>query len=147
MGITQNTLMAWRREPVTEEDVKNLTYREAEAIYIQDYWERPKLHLLKMHPELIELIFDSAVHHGSVMAVRFLQRAAGVKPDALIGPVTLAACLALEQEDLMARVLAERIIFFGYLVEKDPTQSVFIEGWLTRMKEFILALPSLDDVE
>lgn len=41
-GITQDTLAAWRKHPVTKDDVRNMSVLEAKAIYSQLYIQKPR---------------------------------------------------------------------------------------------------------
>lgn len=96
---------------------------------------------------LRSLVIDSAVQHGKPRAVRWLQRAAGAAEDGLIGPQTKARVTLdnSENPDLLAqhynalyqRVLVTRIRFYGEIVKLSPSMSRFIEGWLTRVCEFV----------
>lgn len=89
MGITHRTLAYWRGGPVTVEDVRELTEREARAIYRANYWNPVRGDDLPPGVDLC--VFDASVHHGPGTAVRLLQAAVGVERDGAIGPVTLGA--------------------------------------------------------
>ena len=62
MGITQKTLQGWRGAPVTAEDMKALTHKEAEAIYKARYWAACQCEALEFPVAL--MVFDAAVNHG-----------------------------------------------------------------------------------
>lgn len=89
MGITHKTLSAWRRVPVTKDDVRALTRGEAALIYEARYWIKVwGSHL----PEGIDLVtFDWAVNSGPRRAVRALQRTIDATPDGWMGPKTMGA--------------------------------------------------------
>ena len=53
-------------------------------------------------------MFDATVNHGIGNSIRFLQRAAGVADDGLIGPVTMAVVRAMTVTDVLARFNAAR---------------------------------------
>lgn len=137
-GITQGTLTAWRGEQATASDVQDLTPDEARAIYRERYWIRPGLdRLADLPPLLVEFLFDTGVHSGPRMAVRLLQRAAGVSDDGVIGPVTKGAVSRLPARKLASRLIAQRGLFMGELIGRDPSQEVFRDGWANRLAEFI----------
>lgn len=89
MGITQETLAAWRGKPVTAEEVRALTRSEARAIYRTNYWNR--LRCDDLPPGLDLMLFDFGVNAGVGRSARFLQGIVGARIDGAIGPLTLAA--------------------------------------------------------
>lgn len=70
-------------------DIKNLTVAEAKDIYLKDYWIKTRCDDLPVGVDY--LVFDIAVNHGVKDAIRWLQIAAGAKPDGVFGPLTKAA--------------------------------------------------------
>ncbi len=135
-GITLDTLRHWRGATASKQDIAELTRDEAELIYRTLYVKRPQFHRIE-DQHLRELVVDSGVNHGTRRAARWMQEAAGVTADGKVGPVTLEAVNSGFVEAIYKRVLATRIVFYGQIVKRDPTQSVFIEGWLTRAVEFL----------
>jgi lysozyme family protein len=87
-GITQRTYDAWRvttGQPAQSVDL--IADEEVRAIYLADYWTPCRCEDL---PELLALaVFDMAVNSGVNNARFTLQKALGVKPDGVIGPVTI----------------------------------------------------------
>ena len=74
------------------------------------------------------MLFDMAVNMGKVNAVVCIQRAAGVKSDGLLGPVTR---LALKEQDgpaLLQEITAQRIMYYTSL----ETFKTFGLGWVRR---------------
>ena len=86
---------------------------------------------------LVEAIFDTGVHAGPRRAIEVLQRAAGTEDDGIIGRLTIRACQRTPARRLTARFLAQRGLFLGYLVGRDPSQGVFRDGWANRLAEFV----------
>ena len=72
---------------------------------------------------------DAAVNHGIGNAVRWIQRAAGVADDGIIGPATLAAVARSEAADLVLNFNAERLEFYAKL----GTFDTFGRGWTRRV--------------
>jgi len=135
-GITQDALMQWRGRPVTVEEVHNLTEEEASDIYIARYVIAPGFDGIE-HGPLTMLVVDCGVNHGPARASRWLQGAAGVTVDGMVGPVTLEAVNSQDGAVLYRAVLAERSRFYGRLIARDPSQAVFAAGWANRLAEFI----------
>lgn len=139
-GITQDTLARWRGHPVSVDDVRNLTRDEAAEIYAARYVLEPRFDGIE-HDDLAALVVDCGVNHGPARAARWLQAAADVTVDGMVGPVTLAAANSQDGDTLYRAVLAERCRFYGRLITRDPSQAVFAAGWANRVAEFIEETP------
>ena len=135
-GITAGTLAAYRKAPVSVDDVRNLTEDEARAIYKSLYLERPKISEIR-DVRLRGLMMDCAVHSGPAKAITWLQQALGVAADGVIGPMTLNAVHLSDMERTYDRVLAQRLKFLGRLITNDPSQAAFAAGWMNRCAEFL----------
>ena len=133
-GITQKTLSMYRGRDVTPEEVRALDEPEARTIYSTLYIYRPNYHQIE-DERLQALIIDSAVQHGSDRASKWLQMAANVNPDGVIGPLTLAS--VNRAEGIYGRVFALRMKFYGRLITDKPSQAVFAAGWMNRLAEFV----------
>ena len=135
-GITLATLEAWRGRAVTAEDVAGLGEQEAREIYIGEYLVKPRFNLIN-NVQLRVFALDSAVQHGPVRVVRWLQEIAGVPVDGILGPVSLKAINRLDSGVLYRKMVAERCRFYGRIITKDPTQAFFAAGWANRIAGFI----------
>jgi len=113
-------------------DIKNLTRDQAKAIYLKDFWLAGSMDQLP--GALAFQCFDTAVNHGIRAALKMLQRAAGVKDDGVIGPVSLAAINATSITDMLMRFIAFRIKFWTSL----PTWPSFGRGWANRAADNLL---------
>lgn len=136
-GITRTTLAEWRGKPVTVDDVRALTQVEARAIYQNLYVTRPGFTHIR-DAALRGVVVDAGVHHGPVRAARWLQHAVGATEDGVIGPRTLAAVNAADADDVIDRVVALRLRFIAGIVARDPSQAVFLVGWVARATEPLL---------
>ena len=76
-------------------------------------------------------LFDASYNHGPRNAIKFLQRAAGVAADGIIGPVTIAAVNALSPSVVVLKFLAKRLDFFTRI----GTWNTFGKGWSRRIVE------------
>ena len=108
-------------------DIRNLTRAQAVDIYRRDFWQRVRGDELPR--EFAFQALDAAVNHGIGNAVRWMQRAAGVADDGVIGPVTLAAVQRAQAADLVLRFNAERLRFYAKLT----TFSTYGRGWVNRV--------------
>ncbi len=113
-------------------DIAVLTPATAGDIYRRDYWD--KIGGDALPPPLALLVFDAAVNNGVGRAIRWLQTAANVAVDGVIGPETLAAITSAGAAPaggsaLCAAFLAERLLFMTAL----PTWRHFGVGWTRRL--------------
>jgi lysozyme family protein len=108
-------------------DIANLTQDEAAAIYKQDYWATIQGDAL---PGPIALVaFDAAVNAGPKRSVIWLQQAAGVAADGVMGPATLAAVRGGDAAALAREAVVRRLNFSTGL----PTWGNFGLGWSRRL--------------
>lgn len=108
-------------------DIKSLTREQAVEIYRRDFWTRVQGDQLP--PAVAFQVLDAAVNHGTGNAVRWLQRAAGVADDGVIGPQTVAAVKRADIADLVLAFNAERLEFYAKLTTFDA----FGRGWVRRV--------------
>jgi lysozyme family protein len=142
-GITHKTLARYLGRDVTREDVQNTSRELAAEIYRRAYYLEPRIDSL---PSTVRaFLFDSAVNHGPRRAIKLLQQvlnAAGFGKlgiDGLAGPMTRRqAKKAAEAMGpwLLAALAEERRMFYRLIVERDPSQRVFLKGWMNRVAEF-----------
>lgn len=110
-----------------QENIRNLTLGRAKEIYFKEYWAPVRASELPW--PLARLVFDSAVNQGVATSVKLLQKAAGVLPDGVVGPKTLAAVERAELGELCALFLAER----GLKYMRTANFSIYGRGWLKRL--------------
>ena len=131
-GICRGTKFGISAAAYPNIDIAELTIQAARALYKRDYWDR--LYADRLPPRLALLAFDAAVNNGIFRATTWLQKAAKVTPDGVIGPATLAAVAsaAVQPEDLTGmciEFLALRLAFMAEL----PTWTRFGLGWARRL--------------
>lgn len=115
-------------------EIATLELDDAVAIYRRDFWDR--IHGDELPADLAFFLLDTAVNLGVVQAVRYLQRAANVQVDGIMGPATILAC---KHDGVLDS-------FAGYREEhyrKLRTFDRFGRGWLRRMYEALGAARSL----
>ena len=108
-------------------NIRDLTLDDARAIYRRDFWDRLQCDALPVAARF--QVFDAAVNSGPGNAARWLQAAAGVAQDGLIGPVTRQAVSDMHPAALVARFNAARLLFMTSL----STWPTFSRGWARRI--------------
>lgn len=104
-------------------DMKNFPKDKAKAIYKEAYWDAVKADLLPV--QIRYATFDAAVNSGVSQSIKWLQNAARVSEDGVLGPKTLAAAQAVSVNDL----LSVRLVFMTGL----PSWPAFGKGWARRI--------------
>ncbi len=163
-GVTIHTMRRLgldldRDGAVTERDVQLLTRAQAIAIFIEHYFNRPRIGEL---PEILQAsVFDMYVNAGA-NAVRILQRLLRdmrieVGVDGVIGPITLRAAreAAAAAPDHLADAygIARRNYYYA-LADTRPASRKYARrrdggkgGWITRAEEFISPRYHLSDAQ
>ncbi len=132
MGITLNTLRAWRGKRVTARDVKNLSKQEAADIYERNYFNKVKAGVM---PACVAMqVFNTAVLSGPKRGGEMVQKALNVlgervDVDGVIGPQTLGAIFDVDEAALAE---AHHDQFMGYLRGLRHWNK-FGRGWTRRM--------------
>lgn len=115
-------------------DMKALARDAAAAIYKARYWDAIRADEL---PPLLRFeVFDAAVNSGVQQAVRWLQRAAGVTDDGVLGPMALAAVHGGDPLRLALAFNGDRLELMTSL----PTWGSFGRGWARRIAANLQAL-------
>lgn len=107
-------------------DIARLTLAQASAIYLNDYWNPIRGHLLPHGLDL--MMFDCAVNQGTETAAVLLQTALGIKADGIIGPITLTRASQAMPELLIA-FSAERALRYEF----NRNEETFGRGWYRRL--------------
>jgi lysozyme family protein len=121
-GITQATLSAWRKSPVTAVQVEALTEGEARAIYRAEYFRGMEA---VTDPKVLEFLFDYSVNSGPGRALKALMVVLGAQ-----------ALGTVDQATLFWPLICERLDNFLRIVGRDHSQAVFAEGWANRITEW-----------
>ena len=146
LGITQATLAAWRKQPVTVEDVKALTLKEAEGIALGAYWEPVRGDFLPGGLDV--MVADAAFHSGPGTAAKLLQRIVEVPVDSHVGEVTVAACRA--HPDTATLIESYHNARLAYLRSLGDKWERYGKGWTNRcnrMRALALSLVQPNIVE
>lgn len=131
-SVTQRVYDGWRsQQGLDARDVRQLDDHEMDSLYESGYWMPPKCHLLVTPLDLVQ--FDTAVNMGPGRAGRFLQTAVGATPDGNLGPGTQQCVTNCDADTALIAYRNTREAFYKRLVARDPTQQVFMKGWMNRL--------------
>lgn len=128
-GITQATYHAYRKQKgLAIQDVKQLTYEEADAIYAADYAAKIAFEALPAGLNLA--LLDFAIHAGVSRAVKALQVILGVAVDGIMGSESLAAIHNHKIPELIKKLYEKRI----KMAKNSKNYAIFGKGWLRRFE-------------
>lgn len=138
-GITQGVYNSYRRaKNLLFKDVRFIENYEVNEIYYKKYWLASKSNLMEF--PLATVHMDTAINFGVTGAAKMLQALLGVKVDGILGVKTMSALQEHNQYDLALEYCEFRKERRHNIVKKNPSQGVFLRGWLNRdnrVKEFI----------
>jgi lysozyme family protein len=116
-------------------DLKLITLEDAARIAKPYYWDKVGGDTIR-NQSFAEMLADFAYNSGVGTASKKLQKLLGLKEDGVIGPVTIAKVNSVNQEDLFNKFKQIRINFYLAIVNSNPSQKVFLKGWMNRINSF-----------
>lgn len=114
-------------------DITNLTWPQAQAAYYSLYWLAGACD--KLNGRIAALQFDGNVNNGVRRSTVFLQISAGITADGYLGNGTLAKVAETNVISLCILICNQRTAFYNAIVKSNPSQSIYLNGWLRRISE------------
>lgn len=118
--------------PASVAQMQAMRREDAISIYRSDYLDAPHFNEIT-DGNLRMVVVDCGVIHGVGRAVRWLQQAALVTQDGVLGQATLQAVNDASASLLARTIIGYRIAYLGALISKDHSQAVFAGGWFARV--------------
>ena len=134
-GITLNTFRKYYGANKTAEDLKKITDTQWYHIFKSGYWDKMRGDYI-LSQSIANLVVDWAWGSGPVTAARKLQRYLKVAVDGKIGPMTLAALNSRDKRTTFEDLWKLRKEHYEAIVRANPSQRVFLRGWLNRLNSF-----------
>jgi len=112
-GITQGVYDVYRKENgLPPKDVKYITQQEVKDIYYSGYWKTSGADKIA-DPKMALVVFDTAVNMGPSVAKKIYEQSGGD----------------------VNKYLDIRKQRYLDIVKNDPSQKIFLQGWLNRLDE------------
>ncbi len=105
---------------------------KVEAFYLQNYWNVNQTGAIN-NQQIANQVFDTSVNCGVGRGAQFLQQAAGVTADRVVGPATLAAVNGADPATLYNSFLALRKQYYLNIIANNPSQAQFKNSWFSRL--------------
>lgn len=139
MGVTIST---WQKVGYDKDDDGYIDVEDLRLLSKDDvvnhvlkphYWDRWKADEIKSQSianTLVDWVWGSG-KWGIIIPQRIL----GVKPDGVVGKVTLSALNARDPKELFAAIKAARVNYLDDIVRKRPANKKFLRGWMNRLND------------
>lgn len=133
-GITLSTYRDYFGQYKTCEDLRYITDEEWLYIFKDGYWDKCKAD--EIDSQIIaNIIVDWVWMSGVKTAVKKIQKLLGVEVDGIVGRETINAINNCDEDILFNDIYNERVRFYTNIVEKKPSQKIFLNGWLNRLND------------
>ena len=136
-GITLATYADYRRRkgitPTTADDLRRLTEAEWLEIFTRGYWNQFRAD--EIASQSVAAILVDWLWMSGTTAIKTTQRFLGLNPDGIVGPKTIAAINAYDPSKLFGHIRDLREAHFREIVRKNPSQQVFLKGWMNRLND------------
>lgn len=140
LGITLYTWekSGWDKDgdhDIDVDDLKSITSQDAAIIYKRLYWDRIQGDNINSQ-SVATLLFDFAVNSGISKAVKVIQSILSLTPDGILGQKTISLINQSNAKNLFDILKIKREQYYRSIVQNNPSQSVFLNGWLNRLSKF-----------
>jgi lysozyme family protein len=145
-GVTQKTFNQYMSSVTgkpyqsTIDEIKKMPIGNAITIYKSLYWDKMSGDKIRKYA-VAAAIFDQAINRGTVAAVKQAQRVLknnfnypSIAEDGVMGAATITALNTIDEAKFLNSYLQESILAYNKIVQNNPSQSVFLNGWLKRVE-------------
>lgn len=138
-GITIGTFTHYRKlkglpQPSVEE-LKNISNEEWMDILKTLYWDKWKADQIT-NQSIANFLVDWVWASG-VYGIKYPQQVLGVVADGIVGNRTLTAVNEYpNQKELFQKLWDRRKQHFESIVQRNPSQKVFLKGWMNRLNDY-----------
>ena len=133
-GVTLSTYRQFINAQATAEDLRKMTKDQWKKIFIHGYWWPWKASNI-VSQGVANVCVDWAWASGPGTSILRVQRLLGVDADGIVGPRTLDAINSASPRELFDRIIQARLKFVEDIVQRDPSQRVFLRGWKNRIND------------
>jgi lysozyme family protein len=128
-GISTRWLQSQKLD--AQYDLRTMTVEQATALYRKYWWDAYRYGAIAAQAVATK-VFDMSVNLGPFRAHKMLQQAAGVTADGILGQVSFDKVNSTSSLVLLKSLQDTLAEFYRGIVANNPTQHVFLAGWLNR---------------
>jgi lysozyme family protein len=123
----------------TLDNLKGLSDSQAATIYRALYWNAvcgDEIASQNLADIVCDFYVNARSHASELLQTVLNNVGANLKVDGAIGPATMAALAAADQNDVYRRYKQGRIAYYENLAQEEPSLQKFLNGWLNRVNSF-----------
>lgn len=125
---------------ISDADIFALSFTQKREIYRKVFWEKYRLEEIE-DQDVASRVFSIFVHTSPANAGKIVQKALlanlrNVVVDGILGSKSFAAINSCPAHSLLPAIRMAQAAFYEQLVARDPSQQVFLKGWLNRAYAF-----------
>lgn len=134
-GVTISTFRSVFGKDKTVQDLKNMTNEQWEYIFKSRFWDRWKADEIK-NQSIANLLVDWLWASG-IWGIKYPQAVLHTTVDGIVGKKTISAINNHPNQEYLFKLLwNRRKKHFEDIVRRNPSQKVFLKGWLGRLNDF-----------
>ena len=142
MGITLKTWKSCGYDKdgdgiIDERDLKLINEQDVFNVFKKHYWNRYRGDDIR-NQSIANIVVDWLWMSGN-HAIINVQKLLSIKADGVVGPITINTINQANQRELFAQIKRIRKEFFEKVCRDNPTQNVFLKGWLRRLDSYVYA--------
>ena len=133
-GVTLAVYQSVYGKNKTKNDLKRMTNDQWNYIFTKLYWNKWKADEIK-NQSIANILVDWIWMSG-LGTIKKIQSLFGLTADGIVGNKTISYINSNNQEEIFKKIWNRRKSFYESLVKNNPSQKVFLKGWMNRLNTY-----------
>ena len=133
-GVTLAVYQSVYGKNKTKNDLKRMTNEQWNYIFTKLYWNKWKADEIK-NQSIANILVDWVWMSGYGI-IKKIQALFGLTADGIVGNKTISYINSHDQEEVFKKIWNRRKSFYESLVKNNPSQKVFLNGWINRLNTY-----------
>ena len=133
-GVTLAVYQSVYGKNKTKNDLKKMTNEQWDYIFTKLYWNKWKAD--EINNQSIANILVDWVWMSGLGTIKKIQSLFGLTADGIVGNKTISYINSHDQEEVFNKIWNRRKSFYESLVKNNPSQKVFLKGWMNRLNTY-----------
>ena len=133
-GVTLAVYQSVYGKSKTKNDLKRMTSDQWNYIFTKLYWNKWKADEIK-NQSIANILVDWVWMSG-LGTIKKIQSLLGLTADGIVGNKTISYINSHDQEEVFNKIWNRRKSFYDSLVANNPSQKVFLKGWMNRLNTY-----------